>query len=150
VLSAGTLAAQSIPGKKPANKMNIPGNAPQNAPENTPGPNSPGLDKKIPALRNSRLSRRQNIRLLVGGMVWAILGLLFIPHWVIHPITSQFHSHSGMPIWSLGILVSSGALFGLAMQSETAFARWINRHPWVSLVVILGIIAAWIVVFEKR
>jgi len=90
------------------------------------------------------------MRLLIGGMVWAVLCFLLIPNWVIHPITSQFHTRSGMPIWSLGILVSCGALFGLAMQSETAFAKWIDRRPWISLVVILGIIVGWIVVFEKR
>ena len=130
--------------------MTLPENTPQDTPENTPGPNSPGLGKKSPALRNSRLDRRQNISLLIGGMVWAIVGYLLIPHWVIAPITSQFHSGSGMPIWSLGILVSCGALFGLAMQSETAFSKWMNRHPWVSLVVILGIIVGWIMVFEKK
>ena len=122
--------------------MAAPENDRENAPQNPPG--------NTPPLRNARLSRWQNMRLLIGGMVWAVLCFLLIPNWVIHPITSQFHTRSGMPIWSLGILVSCGALFGLAMQSETAFAKWIDRRPWISLVVILGIIVGWIVVFEKR
>jgi hypothetical protein len=130
--------------------MTLPENTSQNAPGNAPAPDSPGLDKKGPALRDGRRDRRHNVRLLTGGLVWAIIGYLLFPKWVIARITSQFHSHSGMPVWSLGVLVSCGALFGLAMQSETAFSKWIGRHPWVSLAVILAIIAGWIVVFEKK
>jgi hypothetical protein len=130
--------------------MTLQENTSQNPPGNAPASDSAGLDNKSPALRDDRRGRGRNIRLLIGGMVWAIIGYLLFPNWVIAPITSEFHSHSGMPVWSLGILVSCGALFGLAMQSETAFSKWIGRHPWVSLAVILAIIAGWIVVLEKR
>jgi cation transport ATPase len=121
-----------------------------NTPQSTPGANDPRLDKKSPVMRHRPRSRWQNMRLLIGGLAWALVCYLLIPNWVLSPITSRGHSRSGMPVWSFGILVSCGALFGFTMQRETAFSKWIDRHPWVSLVIILGIIIAWILVFEKK
>jgi hypothetical protein len=128
---------------------------PDNTPRNTPEPDRPGLDKKIPALSGKWgvLSPRIGGP-LIGGAVWALVCYLLIPNWVLSPINSRGHSHSGMPIWSLGILVSAGSAYGLllslTMRHETALSRLIDRNPWLNLVVILGIIVGWIVVFEKK
>ena len=86
--------------------------------------------------------RKAGYNLLLIGIAWMIIGLLFFPHYVLVPIGSQ--SHHGPLVWTLGLLWAVLGLAGVAAERWPRLSRRVDYMPvWAWAVVIVCGLAGW-------
>lgn len=83
----------------------------------------------------------------LGGAAWASFGYVWIPRWLISPLGSSDERPSGIPIWSIGILVMALAVCWLALSVMPGVKVWFTRRQWAIQIGVLAVTALWMIRF---
>ena len=75
--------------------------------------------------------------LLIGGLLWTVVGYLFFPNWVFTS-TNENSPTSGPLIWPAGIFALGIGVVQVAIARRPAIGEWFNRRVWLSVCLILA------------